>query len=444
MFKKILIANRGEIALRIQRTCKELGIETVCVYSEADRNSKYVKLADEAICIGPADATLSYLNPVAVIAAAEVSEAEAIHPGYGFLSENADFAEKVEASGFVFIGPRPDTIRTMGDKVAAKAKAKEVGLTMVPGFDIDQAASFEEHAKHAKKLGYPLMVKAAAGGGGRGMRVIHTESMLRNSIGLLAQECERAFGDGTLYAEKLLSDARHIEVQILADAHDSVIHLGTRDCSVQRRHQKLIEEAPATGITAKKLARLGEQSVEACRKVGYLSAGTLEFLYDGSNFYFIEMNTRIQVEHPVTEIVTGVDIVEQQLRIAAGEKMKLKQKDIEFNGHAIECRINAEDPVSFLPSPGTIEAYHPAGGPGVRIDSHAYSNCEVPHQYDSLVSKVIAYGPDRSQAIRRMQRALGECVFTGIKTNIALHQRVLENSMFSHANVGIDFLETMK
>ncbi len=444
MFKKILIANRGEIALRIQRTCKELGIETVCVYSEADRNSKYVKLADEAICIGPADATLSYLNPVAVIAAAEVSEAEAIHPGYGFLSENADFAEKVEASGFVFIGPRPDTIRTMGDKVAAKAKAKEVGLTMVPGFDIDQEASFEEHAKQAKKLGYPLMVKAAAGGGGRGMRVIHTESMLRNSIGLLAQECERAFGDGTLYAEKLLSDARHIEVQILADAHDSVIHLGTRDCSVQRRHQKLIEEAPATGITAKKLARLGEQSVEACRKVGYLSAGTLEFLYDGSNFYFIEMNTRIQVEHPVTEIVTGIDIVEQQLRIAAGEKMKLKQKDIEFNGHAIECRINAEDPVSFLPSPGTIEAYHPAGGPGVRIDSHAYSNCEVPHQYDSLVGKVITYGPDRSQAIRRMQRALGECVFTGIKTNIALHQRVLENSMFSHANVGIDFLETMK
>lgn len=444
MFKKILIANRGEIALRIQRTCKELGIETVCVYSEADRNSKYVKLADEAICIGPADATQSYLNPVAVIAAAEVSEAEAIHPGYGFLSENADFAEKVEASGFIFIGPRPDTIRTMGDKVAAKAKAKEVGLTMVPGFDIDQEASFEEQAKQAKKLGYPLMVKAAAGGGGRGMRVIHTETMLRNSIGLLAQECERAFGDGTLYAEKLLSDARHIEVQILADTHDSVIHLGTRDCSVQRRHQKLIEEAPATGITAKKLARLGEQSVEACRKVGYLSAGTLEFLYDGSNFYFIEMNTRIQVEHPVTEIVTGIDIVEQQLRIAAGEKMKIKQKDIEFNGHAIECRINAEDPVSFLPSPGTIEAYHPAGGPGVRIDSHAYSNCEVPHQYDSLISKVIAYGPDRPQAIRRMQRALGECVFTGIKTNIALHQRVLENSMFSHANVGIDFLETMK
>ncbi|MBF2734816.1 MAG: acetyl-CoA carboxylase biotin carboxylase subunit [Betaproteobacteria bacterium AqS2] len=444
MFKKVLIANRGEIALRVQRTCKELGIATVCVYSEADRNSKYVKLADEAICIGPAEADQSYLNPVAVIAAAEVSEAEAIHPGYGFLSENADFAEKVEASGFVFIGPRPETIRVMGDKVEAKAKAKEVGLTMVPSFNIDREAKFEETAKAAAKLGYPMMVKAAAGGGGRGMRIIHTESMLRNSIGLLAQECERAFGDGTLYAEKLLSDARHVEVQILADAAGNVIHLGTRDCSVQRRHQKLIEEAPATNIPAKKLARIGEQSVEACRKVGYLGAGTIEYLYDGSSFYFIEMNTRIQVEHPVTEMVTGVDIVEQQLRIAAGEELAIRQRDVAFEGHALECRINAEDPVSFLPSPGTVTAYHPAGGYGVRVDSHAFVNCEIPHHYDSLVGKVIVHGATRPEAIRRMQRALGECVFTGIKTNIALHQRILENSSFRRESVGIDFMDSMK
>ena len=444
MFKKVLIANRGEIALRIQRTCKELGVETVCIYSEADKNAKYVRLADEAICIGPPEPENSYLNPVAVISAAEVSEADAIHPGYGFLSENADFAEQVEASGFVFIGPKPKSIRTMGDKVEAKRKAQEVGLQMIPGFNIDQKKDFKETAKLAEKIGYPLMVKAAAGGGGRGMRVIHTESMLKNSIAILSQECERAFGDGSLYVEKLLSNARHIEVQIIGDNKGNVIHLGTRDCSVQRRHQKLIEEAPAPNISEKKLAKIGELSVEACKKVGYVGAGTIEFLYDGKSFYFIEMNTRIQVEHPVTELITGVDIVELQLRIASGENLTLRQKDIKFNGCAMECRVNAEDPVNFVPSPGVITAYHPAGGPGVRIDSHVFTNSEISHYYDSLIGKVITFGENRKQAINKMHRALSEFVLTGVKTNIPFHMRILENTSFKNETVGIDFLESLK
>ena len=442
MFKKVLIANRGEIALRILRTCREMDIEVVCVFSEADRSAKYVRLADEAICIGPGEPAKSYLNSVALIAAAEVSEVDAIHPGYGFLSENADFAEQVVSSGYMFIGPSAETIRTMGDKKAAKTKAKEVGLMLIPGFDIDPGVPFPDIAKQAKQIGYPLMIKASAGGGGRGMKVIHTETMLKNSIGLMAQESERAFGDGALYIEKLLSNARHIEVQILGDSHGNAVHLGTRDCSVQRRHQKLIEEAPAANIPAKKLARIGERCVEACRKVGYQGAGTIEFLYDGREFYFIEMNTRIQVEHPITELITGIDIVGAQLRVAAGEPLPFKQKEITFNGHAIECRINAEDPVSYTPSPGVIENYHPAGGPGVRIDSHAYGGCVIPHFYDSLVGKVITHGVDREHALAKMHRALSEFVLTGILTNIPMHIRILDNPAFRKDVVGIDFLES--
>ena len=444
MFNKILIANRGEIALRIQRTCRELGIETVCVFSEADRYAKYVRLADEAICIGPPEPDKSYLNSVALIAAAEVSEVDAIHPGYGFLSENADFAEQVVSSGYVFVGPSPATIRTMGDKKVAKAKAKEVGLKLIPGFDIDPQEPFGETAKQAKEIGYPLMIKATAGGGGRGMRVIHTETMLKNSISLMSQEAERFFGDGSLYVERLIADARHIEVQILGDSHGNVVHLGTRDCSIQRRHQKLIEEAPAASIPEKSLARIGERSTEACRKVGYEGAGTIEYLYDGREFFFIEMNTRVQVEHPVTEMITGIDIVEAQLRVAAGEPLAFRQKDIVFTGHAVECRVNAEDPVSYLPSPGTIKTYHPAGGPGVRIDSHAFSGCVIPHNYDSLVGKVITHGNDRKHALAKMHRALSEFVLTGIKTNIPMHIRILENPAFRNEVVGIDFLEANK
>lgn len=444
MFSKVLIANRGEIALRIQRTCRELGIQNVCVYSEADRSAKYVKLADEAICIGPADPEQSYLDHAALISAAEVSEADAIHPGYGFLSENADFAEKVEASGFVFIGPKPETIRVMGDKLRAKEYAAEAGLKLIPGFDIREGMGPEELGKEARKVGYPLMIKAAAGGGGRGMRVIHTESVLLSSVGMLSRETERAFGDGSLYAEKLLDSARHIEVQVLGDSKGNVVHLGTRDCSVQRRHQKLIEEAPAPGVPAKRLEKIAQRTVDACRKIGYTGAGTVEFLYDGKDFFFIEMNTRIQVEHPVTEIISGVDIVEVQLRVAAGEPLPLRQKDVELRGHAMECRVNAEDPVNFNPSPGRITVYHPAGGPGIRIDSHIYADYEIPHNYDSLVGKVITSGKDRDQALRRMRRALTEVVISGIKTNIPLHMRVLENKEFTSGGIGVDFLDSLK
>lgn len=444
MFNKILIANRGEVALRVQRTCRDMGIQNVCVYSVPDREAKSVRLADEAICIGPAEAELSYLNSVALISAAEVSGAEAIHPGYGFLSENASFAEQVEASGFIFIGPSADTIRTMGDKVRAKVVMQEAGLKLIPGFEILDDTLGKDLGKECAKLGFPLMIKAAAGGGGRGMRVIHTEAMLRNSVGILAKETERAFGDGTLYVEKMLSDARHVEVQILADSKGNMVHLGTRDCSVQRRHQKLIEEAPASGIPAKALARVGEQAVEACKKIGYLGVGTMEFLYDGKNFYFIEMNTRIQVEHPVTEMVTGIDLVEMQLRVAAGEKLPFKQRDIVIDGHAIECRINAEDTVTHLPSPGRISAYHPAGGPGVRVDAHVYVDSEITHHYDSLVGKLITHGSSRERALARMRRAVSEFVLGGIKNNLALHSRVLGNPLFQQGGVGIDFLDSIK
>lgn len=445
MFNKILIANRGEIALRIQRTCRELGIQNVCVYSEADRDAKYVRLADEAICIGPSDAVDSYLNPVALIAAAEVSGAEAIHPGYGFLSENANFAEQVTSSGFVFIGPSPETIRTMGDKVKAKETMLEGGLKLIPGFEINQdSLTDKDLSKNCAKIGFPLMIKAAAGGGGRGMRAIHTEASLRNSIGILTKETERAFGDGTLYVEKMLSQARHVEVQVLADTKGHVVHLGTRDCSVQRRHQKLIEEAPAPNINAKALARVGEQTIKACRDIKYVGLGTMEFLYDGTNFYFIEMNTRIQVEHPVTEMITGIDLVEMQLRVAAGEKLPLRQHDINFNGHAIECRINAEDPVTHMPSPGTITAFHPAGGPGVRIDTHVYADSEISHYYDSMVGKIITHGKTRKQAVARMERALSEFVLKGIHHNLGLHARVLANPLFRQGGIGIDFLESLQ
>ena len=444
MINKVLIANRGEIALRILRTCRELGIQTVSVYSEVDNNAKYVRLADEAICIGPPDPEKSYLDHAALISAADVSGVDAIHPGYGFLSENADFAEKVEGSGFIFIGPRPETIRIMGDKVNAKKHFKEAGLKLIPGFDIKDGMKNEDLAKEAKKIGYPLIIKAAAGGGGRGMRVIHTETMLLNSIGLLAKESERAFGEGTLYAEKLLVSARHVEVQVLGDSKGNMVHLGTRDCSVQRRHQKLIEEAPAPGISAKSLEKVAARTIEACKKIGYRGAGTVEFLFDGQNYFFIEMNTRIQVEHPVTEMITGIDIVDAQLRIAADEPIDIKQKDVALQGHSIECRINAEDSVTFNPSPGTITAYHPPGGPGIRFDSHVYTDCEIPHNYDSLIGKVIAHGKDRSHALRRLMRALSETVISGIKTNIPLHIRILENKDFINGGVGVDFLDSLK
>ncbi len=444
MFSKILIANRGEIALRIQRTCREMGIHDVCVYSEADRDAKYVRLAHETICIGPADPTQSYLNPASLIAAAEVSEAEAIHPGYGFLSENADFAEQVEASGFVFIGPKIETLRIMGDKIQAKRTMRSAGLRLIPGFDIDAEGDAKDLVKHSKQIGFPLMIKASAGGGGRGMRIIHTEAMLRNSIGMLARESKRSFGDGVLYAEKLLSGARHIEVQIMADTHGNVLHLGTRDCSVQRRHQKLIEEAPAPNITPKATERLCQHAVDACKKVGYEGAGTMEFLYDGKNFYFIEMNSRLQVEHPVTEMITGYDLVEMQLRAAAGEKLPMKQRDIVLNGHAIECRINAEDSVTYAPSPGTVTAYHPAGGPGIRVDSHIYLDSVISHHYDSLIGKVIAHGIDREQALARMRRSLSEFVIGGVKNNIPMHQRIISNAAFQQGAVSVDFLESMQ
>ena len=444
MFGKLLIANRGEIALRIQRACRELGIRTVCIYSQADRDAKYVKLADEAVCIGPANPTESYLNPAAIIAAMEITDSEAVHPGYGFLSENADFAEQVERSGFVFVGPKSETIRTMGDKIAAKKAMAKSGLRMVPSFELDDPANAGALGRAAAEVGFPLILKAAAGGGGRGMRIIHNEDSLRNTCGMLALEAERAFGDGTLYAEKLLAGARHIEVQVLADHFGSVVHLGTRDCSVQRRHQKIIEEAPAAGIPAKALDRIGADSVAACEAIGYRGAGTMEFLHDGSRFYFIEMNTRVQVEHTVTEMVTGCDIVAMQIRIAAGEKLPFRQKDIAFAGHAIECRINAEDPDTHAPCPGVISTYHPSGGPGVRVDAHVYAGSEVTHHYDSLLGKLVAHGSSRSQAVARMRVALSEFVVGGIKTNIPLHMRILSDRTFAAGGFGIDYLDSLK
>jgi len=441
VFEKILIANRGEIALRIQRACRELGVRTVVVYSEADTEAKYVKLADESVCIGPPPAAASYLNIPAIISAAEVTDAEAIHPGYGFLAENADFAEKVEASGFVFIGARPENIRLMGDKVSAKQAMARAGVPVVPGSEGPLPEGGSDIVKIARKLGYPVIVKSAGGGGGRGMRVVHTEAALLNAVGLTRQEALAAFGNATVYLEKYFENPRHIEIQVLADMHKNAVHLGERDCSIQRRHQKVIEEAPAPELTAKQRDRIGERCADACRKIGYRGAGTFEFLFQDDEFHFIEMNTRVQVEHPVTEMITGVDIVLQQIRIAAGERLPFRQKDIEFRGHALECRINAEDPYRFTPSPGRITSYHPPGGPGIRVDSHVYAGYSVPPHYDSMVGKVIAYGATREQAIRRMRTALSEMVVEGIQTNLPLHLDLLHDGRFLRGATSIHYLE---
>ena len=441
MFEKILIANRGEIALRVQRACRELGIRTVVVHSEADTEAKYVKLADESVCIGPAPSRESYLNIPAIIAAAEVTDAEAIHPGYGFLSENADFAERVEGSGFVFIGPRPENIRLMGDKVSAKQAMIKAGVPCVPGSDGALPEDPKEIVRIARKIGYPVIIKAAAGGGGRGMRVVHTEAALLTAASMTRAEAQAAFGNPAVYMEKFLENPRHIEIQVLADSYKNAVHLGERDCSMQRRHQKIIEEAPAPELAPKLREAIGERCAEACRKIGYRGAGTFEFLYEGGEFYFIEMNTRIQVEHPVTEMVTGIDLVQQQIRIAAGEKLPFRQRDIEFRGHAMECRINAEDPYKFTPSPGKITSYHPPGGPGIRVDSHVYAGYTVPPHYDSMVGKVIAYGATRDQAMRRMRVALSEMVVEGILTNIPLHRELLLDARFLRGGTSIHYLE---
>ena len=441
MFKKILIANRGEIALRVQRACREMGISTVVVHSEADTDAKYVKLADESVCIGPAPSKDSYLNIPAIISAAEVTDAEAIHPGYGFLSENADFAERVEKSGFCFIGPRPESIRAMGDKVSAKQAMVAAGVPTVPGSNGALPEDPREIVKIARTVGYPVIIKAAGGGGGRGMRVVHTEAALLNAVNMTRQEAGAAFGNAAVYMEKFLEDPRHIEFQVLADQHRNVVWLGERDCSMQRRHQKVIEEAPAPGINRRMIDKMGDKVVEACKKLNYRGAGTFEFLFEGGEFYFIEMNTRVQVEHPVTEMVTGIDIVQEQIRVAAGEKLRFRQLDIEQTGHAIECRINAEDPERFTPSPGRITAWHPPGGPGVRVDSHAYTGYFVPPHYDSMIGKVICYGDTRNQALARMRIAMSEMVVEGISTNIPLHRELLIDEKFVLGGTSIHYLE---
>jgi acetyl-CoA carboxylase biotin carboxylase subunit len=441
MFEKILIANRGEIALRIQRACREMGIRTVVVHSEADTEAKYVKLADESVCIGPAPAAASYLNIPAIISAAEVTDAEAIHPGYGFLSENADFAEKVERSGFVFIGPRPENIRLMGDKVSAKQAMTKAGVPTVPGSEGALPDDSKETVRVARKIGYPVIIKAAGGGGGRGMRVVHTEAALLNAVNMTRTEAQAAFANPTVYLERYLEQPRHIEIQVLADAHKNAVYLGERDCSLQRRHQKVMEEAPAPDLPAKLRDKVGERCVEACRRIGYRGAGTFEFLYEGGEFFFIEMNTRIQVEHPVTEMITGIDLVQEQIHVAAGEKLRFRQKDITLRGHALECRINAEDPYRFTPSPGKITSYHPPGGPGIRVDSHVYQGYTVPPNYDSMIGKVIAYGASREQAMSRMRIALSEMVVEGIQTNIPLHRDLLNDTSFMRGGVSIHYLE---
>ncbi|MFT5131765.1 MAG: acetyl-CoA carboxylase biotin carboxylase subunit [Gammaproteobacteria bacterium] len=441
MLEKVVIANRGEIALRILRACHELGIKTVAVFSEIDRQQKHVFLADEAVCIGPAASIDSYLNIPAVISAAEVTDAVAIHPGYGFLSENADFAERVEKSGFVFIGPRAETIRLMGDKVSAIKTMKKAGVPCVPGSDGPLGDNMEEASRIARDIGYPVIIKASGGGGGRGMRVVHTEASLRNAISMTKSEAAVAFGNDMVYMEKFLEHPRHIEVQILADEHGNVIHLGERDCSMQRRHQKIIEEAPAPGISETTRKDIGNRCVEACRAINYRGAGTFEYLYENGSFYFIEMNTRIQVEHPVTEMITGIDIVKEQLRIANGDELKFKQKDIRINGHAIECRINAEDPDTFMPSPGTVKHFHPPGGPGIRVDTHVYQGYKVPPHYDSMIGKLIAHSETRKLALARMQMALSEIVIEGIKTNIPLHQRLVDDAAFIAGGTDIHYLE---
>ncbi|MDP2171816.1 MAG: acetyl-CoA carboxylase biotin carboxylase subunit [Rhodocyclaceae bacterium] len=441
MFEKTLIANRGEIALRILRACRELGIRTVAVHSVADAEAKYVKLADESVCIGPAPSAQSYLNIPAIISAAEVTDAEAIHPGYGFLSENADFAERVEKSGFVFIGPRPETIRLMGDKVSAKNAMKAAGVPCVPGSEGALPEDNKEIAKIARAIGYPVIIKAAGGGGGRGMRVVHTEAALINAVTMTRSEAGAAFGNPMVYMEKFLENPRHIEIQVLADSFKNAVWLGERDCSMQRRHQKVIEEAPAPEVNRRLITRIGERCAEACKKIGYRGVGTFEFLYENNEFYFIEMNTRLQVEHPVTELTSGIDIVQAQIRVAAGEKLWLRQRDVELRGHAIECRINAEDPFKFTPSPGKITNWHPPGGPGIRVDSHAYTGYTVPPHYDSMIGKLIAYGDTREQAIRRMRIALSEMMVDGIKTNIPLHQDLMLDERFMKGGTNIHYLE---
>ncbi|MBU3719249.1 MAG: acetyl-CoA carboxylase biotin carboxylase subunit [Burkholderiaceae bacterium] len=443
MFEKVLIANRGEIALRIQRACRELGIKTVVVHSEADTDAKYVKLADESVCIGPPPSRQSYLNVPAIIAAAEVTDAEAIHPGYGFLSENADFAERVERSGFKFIGPTADVIRMMGDKVAAKRAMIAAGVPCVPGSEGALPDDPKEIVKIARSVGYPVIIKASGGGGGRGMRVVHTEAALINAVQTTKSEAAAAFNNPEVYMEKFLENPRHIEIQILADHFGNVVHLGERDCSMQRRHQKVLEEAPAPKLTTRLRDKIGDRCAEACKRIGYRGAGTIEFLFEDNEFYFIEMNTRVQVEHPVTELITGIDIVQEQIRVASGQRLRFKQKDIQFKGHALECRINAEDPYKFTPSPGKIMTWHAPGGPGVRVDSHAYSGYVVPPHYDSMIAKLIVYGDTRAQAIARMKIALSETVVEGILTNVPLHRELMRDTHFVDGGTSIHYLEHM-
>ena len=441
MLDKVVIANRGEIALRILRACHEIGIKTVAVHSSADSNLKHVLLADESVCIGPAESINSYLDMPKIISAAEVTDAVAIHPGYGFLSENADFAERVESSGFVFIGPPSESIRLMGDKVSAIKLMKQAGVPTVPGSDGALNDDPDENIKIARNIGYPVIIKASGGGGGKGMRVVHAEAALLNAIALTQAESRSAFGNDEVYMEKFLETPRHIEIQVLADGQGNAIHLGERDCSMQRRHQKVIEEAPAPGITEEQRNFVGKRCVDACLEMGYRSAGTFEFLYQDKEFYFIEMNTRLQVEHPVTEMITGIDIVKEQLRIASGEKLKITQDDVQIKGHAIECRMNAEDPKTFMPSPGDIKLWHMPGGPGIRIDSHIYSGYRVPPYYDSMIGKIISFGNNRQSAMTRMENALKEIVVEGIKTNIPLHQEILQHSAFKSGGTNIHYLE---
>ncbi|MSR08378.1 MAG: acetyl-CoA carboxylase biotin carboxylase subunit [Gammaproteobacteria bacterium] len=441
MLDKVVIANRGEIALRIQRACRELGIKTVAVHSTADASLKHVLLADETVCIGPPPSAQSYLNMPAIISAAEVTDAVAIHPGYGFLAENADFAERVQRSGFIFVGPPPEVIRLMGDKISAKTAMRAAGVPCVPGSDGPLGEDDDETLAMARSIGYPVIIKAAGGGGGRGMRVVHSDAHLLNAIATTRGEAGAAFGNSTVYMEKYLEKPRHIEFQVLADAHGNAVHLFDRDCSMQRRHQKVLEEAPAPGIPHELRMKMGARVVEACHEIGYRSAGTFEFLYENGEFYFIEMNTRVQVEHPVTELITGIDIVKEQLKIAAGEKLSFRQEDLVIRGHAVECRINAEDPRTFMPSPGKVDVWHPPGGPGIRVDSHLYSGYTVPPFYDSLVAKVIAHGDDRESAIARMSIALSEMVVDGIKTNIPLHRNLCEDAAFRRGRTDIHYLE---
>ncbi|TAL89554.1 MAG: acetyl-CoA carboxylase biotin carboxylase subunit [Rhodanobacter sp.] len=441
MLEKVVIANRGEIALRVLRACNSLGIKTVAVHSTVDRNLKHVGLADEAICIGPGPSMDSYLNIPRIIAAAEITDAQAIHPGYGFLAERADFAEQVEQSGFIFIGPTAEVIRLMGDKVEAIRTMKAAGVPCVPGSGGPLGEDVDTNIKLAREVGYPVIIKASGGGGGRGMRVVRTEAHLGNAISMTKAEAKAAFGNDQVYMEKFLENPRHVEVQVLADGQGNAVHLGERDCSMQRRHQKVVEEAPAPGITPEQRAQIGKVCVDACLRIGYRGAGTFEFLYENGRFYFIEMNTRIQVEHPVTELITGTDLVREQLLIAAGEKLSMRQEDVVIRGHAIECRINAEDPESFMPCPGTVKRFEAPGGPGVRVDTHLYDGYRIPPNYDSMIGKLIVHGPDRETAIARMRLALAETVIEGVKCNIPLQQKIMADAGFHHGGQNIHYLE---